>query len=671
MDNKKIVLSDEIKKLSFKKRNLSRDLYSEPDYDMNWLSHSGSEGENTIFPGEEETLAIQFSKRDSKLSDNELKVKWDREKALALLTLRDQSTGEKISSTLSIFEKDRMSFLLGKNEDETEIYIGEQKISKVNAKNKTKIEVKKRKDWVSALHLKEMNLGNLIAPLSFDFFYQAKSNERVKVYIGEYILLEEVTTETGRMILGHVELQNIWDELLKGEYSIIFELYSGSNRIDQKIVPFKKIVGNSAPSITGTDTDLGVVDEQTNYVYQIKDAEVNPEEGDKVTVQYILNGEVVREIENSPIDVDVVISFDDYYKQLVIGSNTLQIKATDSYGIYTIRTLLCERVNRLPIILVNEELSDTYNNPFGFSFSAYDPDEKGVVVELSLNGERLPDQYGFTINGELDFTESWENIPLGGNEFLIVALDSNGGRSEKHIIFEKVNNAPTIVTDAEPINELWRPQTYNVRVSDENIFDTVHLEVFLNDEIIFENLDAKDRDLTFDIDESILHFEIGDYPFVLKATDDKGNVTVLDYIVRKIPEPNFPPTISGEDTDLGIKNKLFEYSYTIFDVNTNEVVTAREYIDNDLKRVIRKFPINKALVFNLEDYWPSLKNGEHSIKIVAEDSRQAQAVRNLTFTKDVDVTKPPELETPDLLSAMASPFTYDYFVRDNLDRNLE
>lgn len=90
-------------------------------------------------------------------------------------------------------------------------------------------------------------------------------------------------------------------------------------------------------------------------------------------------------------------------------------------------------------------------------------------------------------------------------------------------------------------------------------------------------------------------------------------------------------SVSG--SDLGVKDAGFMVSYSISDVDADEV-TVTEAIDGVTKRTFTA-TLDGSNSFNVTgEYFMKLLNGEHELKITASDGK-ASAVHTLTFTKEV------------------------------------
>lgn len=122
--------------------------------------------------------------------------------------------------------------------------------------------------------------------------------------------------------------------------------------------------------------------------------------------------------------------------------------------------------------------------------------------------------------------------------------------------------------------------------------------------------------------------------FRLKAIDSLGASSgYISSTVRAVVE-NSPPTISGNNEDLGIKNDGFTHSYTITDADNNPVNVTESIDGTQVRSYIASLGATNTLNVT-GNTWVSLRNGNHTITIVATDGIDT-TVRTLTFTKTVN-----------------------------------
>jgi hypothetical protein len=103
---------------------------------------------------------------------------------------------------------------------------------------------------------------------------------------------------------------------------------------------------------------------------------------------------------------------------------------------------------------------------------------------------------------------------------------------------------------------------------------------------------------------------------------------------------NTPPVISGVDGDLGTfeMDKPSSYVYTITDAQGG-TITVTESVDDVILRTYTPV-LGQQQAFEFTDTkWISVLNGPHTIKIIAQDPQSGQAIRTLTFTKNIDTVE--------------------------------
>jgi hypothetical protein len=123
----------------------------------------------------------------------------------------------------------------------------------------------------------------------------------------------------------------------------------------------------------------------------------------------------------------------------------------------------------------------------------------------------------------------------------------------------------------------------------------------------------------------------------VKAYDADGAESAYAVSASRTIITNAPPTITGTDTDLGTfgMQKPPGYNYTVDDVN-GDTVTVIETIDEVVLRTYQPILGQQQTLQFTDAAWLKVLNGGHTLKIAAQDPLAGQAVRTLTFTKNVD-----------------------------------
>ena len=121
----------------------------------------------------------------------------------------------------------------------------------------------------------------------------------------------------------------------------------------------------------------------------------------------------------------------------------------------------------------------------------------------------------------------------------------------------------------------------------------------------------------------------------VKARDSVGNESAYITSSTSAVIHNQPPTISGQNADLGVKREGFSYAYTVDDPD-GDIVTVVEKVDEKtLKTHTPTLGQSVNLTLAGNDF-TSLTNGLHTITITATDSAGNETARTLTFTKAIN-----------------------------------
>lgn len=98
---------------------------------------------------------------------------------------------------------------------------------------------------------------------------------------------------------------------------------------------------------------------------------------------------------------------------------------------------------------------------------------------------------------------------------------------------------------------------------------------------------------------------------------------------------NHAPSITGHDAALGTFDMTApSYSYTVTDED-GDVVTVEEELDGSIFRSYTAALGTEEQFIFTDEQWLKLLNGDHTVKITAKDVRGAEAVRTMTFIKNV------------------------------------
>lgn len=122
----------------------------------------------------------------------------------------------------------------------------------------------------------------------------------------------------------------------------------------------------------------------------------------------------------------------------------------------------------------------------------------------------------------------------------------------------------------------------------------------------------------------------------VKAVDTAGNSSAYTASGTIAVVHNQPPSISGQNADLGVKREDFTYKYSVTDPD-NDVVSVVEKIDGTTFNTRNAVTLGATLTLSVGgNTFTGLTNAQHTIEIVATDSAGNSATRTLTFTKAIN-----------------------------------
>lgn len=218
----------------------------------------------------------------------------------------------------------------------------------------------------------------------------------------------------------------------------------------------------------------------------------------------------------------------------------------------------------------------------------------------------------------------------------IIATDSWGDTSIQNRTFEKMNDAPIIITDIEEgdLGDVTEDIEINYSVEDVDLHDKdkVKLYIYLNDLEIDKYIPIKlgeGHNLKIPLTSVELN-KINTLKFV--ATDFYNAKSELEFKFRRI---NSPPTISGKDENLGDKKEPFKISYLINDLDVDDTVSLEIKIADKVYLSEEITELNKEKTFEVTKEILQLLdlNKEYVISIKAEDNNGSITYRYYTFTR--------------------------------------
>ena len=223
-------------------------------------------------------------------------------------------------------------------------------------------------------------------------------------------------------------------ELSLGPHTVKVVVTDGQGGTATRTWTFNRV--NSAPTISGTDTNLGDKNIGFTYNYTVNDAD-----GDAVTVVEMLNDETLRTINNAPKGEQLSVSITSE-KLYALGLNTvnnLVITATDGQGGTTYRRLTFKRTNSAPAISGQDEDLGQQTGSFAEKYTVTDVEGDNVVVTEFVDGKQIR-SYQATLGQEETIElsrENWLVLANGDHQLRVEAVDGNFATSVRVWNFSK------------------------------------------------------------------------------------------------------------------------------------------------------------------------------------------------------------------------------------------
>ena len=177
---------------------------------------------------------------------------------------------------------------------------------------------------------------------------------------------------------------------------------------------------NSAPLISGADSNLGDKSAPFSIVYQVSD----PDAGNTVNVVEKIDATTLRTINGAAQNTDLELIIDiGTWNALALGSHTTTITVTDNNGSQTVRTYTFNKVNAAPGPVNPQSPPDTYRAALRPVFEAIigdDPENDGQKFRLQLATDNTFTQNLTTFDSGVD-TSGWEAKTTAGNYAPITA----------------------------------------------------------------------------------------------------------------------------------------------------------------------------------------------------------------------------------------------------------
>lgn len=255
-----------------------------------------------------------------------------------------------------------------------------------------------------------------------------------------------------------------------------------------------------------------------------------------------------------------------------------------------------------------------------------------VSVEIRVNNNVIQDFTRTSLGIKRFIDIDLDNYDLGKNTVTITARDKAGLTATRVYVFTKTNTAPEISSTDTDLGAKNTPFSITYQIRDRE-GDSVTVYEKINGDILrTRNNVTLDSDLTITVSAEMLEeLEIGKINTIeIEASDGKGGTAYRRYTFKRT---NFPPIISGNDTDLGEFSTEFSYTWSATDTE-NDGMRAAVFFDGVVYQSERDIvdSENYTITFDGLDFL-KIRPGKHTIRILVVDAQGGKSERVVSFTR--------------------------------------
>lgn len=330
-----------------------------------------------------------------------------------------------------------------------------------------------------------------------------------------------------------------------GQHTIIVTATDSSNASATRTYYFSKT--NQAPTISGSDMDLGGKSKDFTVDYIVQDAD-----GDSVKVEIKLDGYTKQSPTTTTLGVRK------YYtvpiKDIGLGRHTIEIIATDSVGAISRRNYTFQKVNSAPVISGSDQSLGAKNTGFSYTYNVTDSESDKVNVYEKLNGKIIKVRDNITLgsNQTITITDAQiKEFDLNGVNTIEIEATDGTATTYRRVTFVR-NNMPPIIADKDrDLGNVTNSFRYSWSATDPEK-DKMTATIYLDDKILkSRHVINEGASQTIKIDGfEMIKIPRGKHEIRIVVEDDKGFSStrkatftrVVDRLVMKLVD-------QGTETD--------------------------------------------------------------------------------------------------------------------------
>lgn len=302
-----------------------------------------------------------------------------------------------------------------------------------------------------------------------------------------------------------------------GDHTITVTATDTNNASASRTYYFTK--SNTAPTISGSDMDLGAKFEDFQVDYLVQDAE-----GNDVAVEIKVDGAIKQNSSKSTLGVRRYFSVP--IKDYEIGRHTIEIKATDSNGASTVRAYTFNKVNSAPAISGKDENLGAKNTAFSYTYTVTDREADNIDVIEKVNGEVIRVLNNATLGSEYRITitdEQIRKLELNASNTIEIEATDGTATTFRRVTFIR-NNMPPIISDKDrDLGNVTNRFSYSWSATDPEK-DKMAATIYLDDKILksrYVIADGAGQPIKID-GLDMLKIPKGKHTIRIVVEDDKG-----------------------------------------------------------------------------------------------------------------------------------------------------
>ena len=310
-----------------------------------------------------------------------------------------------------------------------------------------------------------------------------------------------------------------------------------------------------------------------------------------------------------------------------------------------------EVLNTDPLISDSDRDLGDKNSNFAIEYTVDDADSGDVLTATESIDGRTTKSFAPTRKSKNTISVAVDELSLGKHTVKVVVSDGQGGTATRTWTFTRTNSAPTISGIDTNLGDKNLAFAYQYTVNDAD-GDTLTVKEELNDqELRTINNAPKGETLSISITaEQLYNLGLNSVNTLkITVTDGKGGTAYRRVTFKRT---NSAPSISGQDTDLGLQTGNFAEEYVVTDVEGDNVVVTEFVDDKQIRSYQATLGQTETIVLSRNE-WLTLTNGAHQLRVEAVDGNFATSVRVWNFSKDEKIIEF-QLAAPEETDARAS-----------------